>query len=88
MVKLSNGGAYLLNGTEIVEVSAESESILKSKLGSKYISQEEAAKNTIAYDILVEYETIHAPFGHINDIWIDKDEGDVMEKELTDCIDI
>lgn len=36
----------------------------------------------------LEYETIHAPFGHINDIWIDKDEGDVMEKELTDCIDI
>ena len=57
MVKLSNTGAYLLNGTEIVEMSAESEAILKSKLGSKYISREEAAKNTIAYSILEEHNT-------------------------------
>ncbi len=57
MVKLSNTGAYLLNGSEIVEVSAESEAILKSKLGSKYISKEEAAKNTIAYSILEEHNT-------------------------------
>ena len=57
MVKLSNTGAYLLNGTEIVEMSTESEAILKSKLGSKYISKEEAAKNTIAYSILKEHNT-------------------------------
>ena len=57
MVKLSNGGAYLLNGTEVVEVSAESEALLKNKLGSKYISKEEAAKNTIAYSILEEHNT-------------------------------
>ena len=57
LVKLSNSGAYLLNGTEIVELSAESEAILKSKLGSKYISKEEAAKNTIAYSILEEHNT-------------------------------
>ncbi|MBQ9700415.1 MAG: hydratase, partial [Lachnospiraceae bacterium] len=57
MVKLSQGGAYLLNGTEVVEVSAESEALLKSKLGSKYISKEEAAKNTIAYDILESHNT-------------------------------
>ena len=57
MVKLSQGGAYLLNGTEVVEVSAESEALLKSKLGSKYITKEEAAKNTIAYDILESHNT-------------------------------
>ncbi len=57
MVKLSNGGAYLLNGTEVVEVSAESETLLKNKLGSKYISKEEAAKNTIAYEILESHNT-------------------------------
>ena len=57
MVKLSEGGAYLLNGTEVVEVSAESEELLKNKLGSKYISKEEAAKNTIAYGILEEHNT-------------------------------
>ena len=57
MVKLSNSGAYLLNGTEVVEVSAESEALLKSKLGSKYISKEDAAKNTIAYSILEQHNT-------------------------------
>ena len=57
MVKLSAGGAYLLNGTEVVEVSAESEALLKNKLGSKYISKEEAAKNTIAYGILESHNT-------------------------------
>ncbi|MBQ2745560.1 MAG: hydratase [Lachnospiraceae bacterium] len=57
MVKLSNNGAYLLNGTEVVEVSAESEALLKNKLGSKYISKEEAAKNTIAYGILEQHNT-------------------------------
>ena len=57
LVKLSQGGAYLINGTEVVEVSAESEALLKSKLGSKYITKEEAAKNTIAYDILESHNT-------------------------------
>ncbi len=57
MVKLSQGGAYLINGTEVVEVSAESEALLKSKLGSKYITKDEAAKNTIAYDILASHNT-------------------------------
>lgn len=36
----------------------------------------------------LQYETVHAPFGRINNIWLDKEEGDAMEKELTDCIDI
>lgn len=57
MVTLSKGGAYLLNGTEVVEVSEHSEDILKSKLGDKFISKEEAAKNTIAYDILEKHNT-------------------------------
>ena len=37
------------------------------------------------YDIA--YETLHAPFGHINDIWLDNDGGVAMEKELLDTID-
>ncbi|MBQ3543752.1 MAG: hydratase [Lachnospiraceae bacterium] len=57
MVTLSKGGAYLLNGTEVVEVSEHSEDILKAKLGDKYITKEEAAKNTIAYDILEKHNT-------------------------------
>lgn len=57
MVKLSNGGAYLIGGEEVVEVNAESEALLKSKLGDKYLSKEEAAKNTMAYNILKEHNT-------------------------------
>ena len=57
MVTLSNNGAYLINGTEMVETGTESEQLLKSKLGDKYISKEEAAKNTIAYGILEEHNT-------------------------------
>ncbi len=32
-------------------------------------------------------ETLHAPFGHINDIWLDKPEGQAMLDELIRCID-
>lgn len=57
MVTLSNNGAYLINGTEIVETGEDSEMLLKSKLGDKYTSKEEAAKHTIAYGILEEHNT-------------------------------
>ncbi len=53
MIKLSKGGAYLLNGTEVIEDG--NEELLKSKLGDKYLSKEEAGKNTIAYNILKEH---------------------------------
>ena len=40
-------------------------------------------------DLLVkygmEYETLHAPFGHINDIWLEDDNG--MLNELLNCVD-
>lgn len=55
MITLSKGGAYLINGTEVIEDCPVDE--LKSKLGSKYISKEEAAKNTMAYNILKEHNT-------------------------------
>lgn len=57
MVKLFEKGAYLLNGTELVEDGQDQQAILKSKLGDKYPSKEEAAKNTIAYGILKEHNT-------------------------------
>lgn len=56
MVKLSNCGAFLINGTEVVENTNEAEAILKSKLGSG-VSKEEAAKNTMAYSILESHNT-------------------------------
>lgn len=57
MIQLSNGGAYLLNGTDIVEDNSDSESLLKSKLGSKMITKEEAKKQTMAYEILKAHNT-------------------------------
>ncbi len=57
MVKLSETGAYLIGGTEVVECGQGYEEALKAKLGNKYISKEEAAKNTIAYEILESHNT-------------------------------
>lgn len=57
MVTLSNSGAYLINGTEVVETGEGSEMLLKSKLADRYISKEEAARNTIAYGILEQHNT-------------------------------
>ncbi|MBO5239223.1 MAG: hydratase [Lachnospiraceae bacterium] len=57
MVTLYEGGAYLLNGTELIPDGAEQEAVLKSKLGTETISKEEAARNTIAYGILQAHNT-------------------------------
>ncbi len=56
MIKLYEGGVYLINGTDIIEDGANQQEILKSKTGS-VVSKEEAAKNTIAYDILKAHNT-------------------------------
>ena len=47
MITLSKGGAYLIGGTEVVETGAGSEELLKNKLGDKYLTKEDAAKNTM-----------------------------------------
>ena len=54
MIELSKGGAYLLNGTEIIEDGSNAAAELSAKLGNAAPSKEEAAKNTIAYGILNE----------------------------------
>ncbi len=51
MITLLQGGAYLVNGTQIVPEGPEAAAALKAKLGRE-VSKEEAAKNTIAYGIL------------------------------------
>lgn len=56
MIKLSNTGAYLLNGTEVVECNGEEQAALTAKTGSS-VSKEEAAKNTMAYKILESHNT-------------------------------
>ena len=57
MITLSKGGAYLIGGTEVVETGAGSEELLKNKLGDKYLTKEDAAKNTMVYGILNEHNT-------------------------------
>ena len=51
MIKLLQGGAYLVNGTEIIPDTPEAQQAILSKTG-KNITKEEAAKATIAYGIL------------------------------------
>lgn len=57
MIKLHDGGAYLLNGTEIIADNQDAAAILRSKLGQNVPSKEEAAKGTIAYGILEAHNT-------------------------------
>ena len=56
MIKLSEGGAYLVNGTEIVPEGADAGAQIKSKTG-KEVSKSEAAQNTMAYGILQAHNT-------------------------------
>ena len=56
MIKLSKGGAYLINGTEVIEDSQTAAQEVAAKTG-KNVTKEEAAKNTIAYGILDKHNT-------------------------------
>ena len=56
MITLSEGGAYLVHGTEIIPEGADAGSQIREKTGRE-ISREEAAKNTIAYGILEAHNT-------------------------------
>ena len=57
MIKLYDTGAYLVNGTELVEDSGDAKLILRNMLGKETLNREEAAKNTIAYRILKNHNT-------------------------------
>ncbi len=56
MITLYKQGAYLVNGTELVEDTQDASAVVAAKTG-KNISREEAAKATIAYNILKEHNT-------------------------------
>ena len=55
MIKLSNSGAYLVNGTEVIE--AGNEELVKSKLGNKYLTKEEASNIDIDYIRILGFTT-------------------------------
>ena len=57
MIRLYDTGAYLLNGTELIEDNADAAARLHQALGDQVPSKEEAAKNTIAYSILRDHNT-------------------------------
>ncbi len=56
MIKLYDGGAYLVNGTELIPDGGDALAAVKAKTG-KEVTQQEAAKETIAYGILEEHNT-------------------------------
>ena len=56
MVELRNGGAYLVNGTEWIEDTADAAAAIAAKTG-KSVSKEEAKQGTIAYGILKAHNT-------------------------------
>ena len=56
MIQLYDNGVYLINGTEIIEDSAEAALAIKAKTG-KAVTREEAAKETMAYNILADHNT-------------------------------
>ena len=56
MIKMTEGGAYLIDGTHIVVDTAEALSEVKVKTGLD-ISKESAAQDTIAYGILKAHNT-------------------------------
>ena len=56
MIKLSEGGAYLLGGTDIVYDGADAAAQIRNKTG-KEVSKDKAAQNTMAYGILKAHNT-------------------------------
>lgn len=56
MVKLYEGGVYLVNGTEMIPDGNDAINAVKSKTG-KEVTKESAAKETIAYGILEKHNT-------------------------------
>ncbi|MCR5799007.1 MAG: hydratase [Lachnospiraceae bacterium] len=56
MIKLSKGGAYLINGVDIIEDNADAAAAVKARTG-KDVDKEKAIEGTIAYGILKSHNT-------------------------------
>lgn len=57
MINLYKKGAWLINGTELMEDGPEAEARICSLTGEKALDKGEARKHTIAYSILSEHNT-------------------------------
>ena len=56
MIKLHDGGVYLVNGMTLIADNSEAAAAIQAQTG-KDISRQEAAENTMAYGILSEHNT-------------------------------
>jgi len=56
MIKLYKNGAYLLNGSEVIEDTSEAAAAIAGKIG-RTVTQQEAKEQTIAYEILKAHNT-------------------------------
>ncbi len=56
MIKLSDGGVYLINGTEIIPDGADAAAQIKNKTGRE-VSVQSAKQGTMAYSVLKEHNT-------------------------------
>ena len=56
MIKLYDGGAYLVNGNELIPDGSEAAAAVESRTGVK-TDKQEAAKGTMAYRILNAHNT-------------------------------
>ena len=56
MIQLFEGGAYVLNGNEIIPDTRDAQAVLESRLGAAP-AKEDAKKQTIAYGILESHNT-------------------------------
>ncbi len=59
----------------------------KAVFSGAYGRERQEALADLCAKYSVRYETLHAPFGHINDIWLDCEGGQVMLDELKNCVD-
>ena len=65
MIKLQDGGVFLINGTEVIPDGPDAGAAAASAAG-KTVSSEEARKGTMAYSILEQHNTS----GNMNDLQI------------------
>ncbi len=56
MIKLHDGGVYLVNGQTLIPDDGQAAAAIKAETGTE-VTREEAARNTIAYNILAEHNT-------------------------------
>ncbi len=56
MIKLYDGGVYLVNGTEIIEDGVHAQEAIAARTG-RSVSKEEASRSTIAWSILEQHNT-------------------------------